>query len=347
MAKKIALLGTGGTIAGTAPSVDDAVGYTAAQISIQSLLQGVPGASELPFRVVAEQVGQIDSKDMGFALWQRLAAYIAHQLAQAEVAGVVITHGTDTLEETAFFLGQVLPHALLVKKPVVLTCAMRPATSREADGPQNLGDALRLAAYPGARGVMVVCAGQIHAALHVQKVHTARLDAFDSGDAGNWGTISAGMIQLAKTEVLTGGSQDQAQTQALVSSQLESNYSFELLPAPRDWPRVEIVMNYAGATGHTVDTWITEAQAANMSSAGISPPVRGIVVAGTGNGTVHDDLQLALVRAQAAGIRVVRCSRCTYGQVRPVPGQALAEISALSPVKARVALLLALMAPKH
>ncbi len=365
MAKKIALLGTGGTIAGTAPSAEDKVGYTAAQISIQNLLRGVPGALALPFVVEAEQVAQIDSKDMGFAVWTDLATRVAHHLTQDDVAGVVITHGTDTLEETAFFLHLALPHllwprSLLANKPVVLTCAMRPATSKEADGPQNLGDALLLAAYLGAQGVMVVCAGQIHAALHVQKIHTERLNAFDSGDAGVLGSISAGVVKMASAAASStsdatdaslasfGGSPVRVMSElyGLESRQPESSQSIWHLPAPSDWPRVEIVMNYAGASGHTVDAWVAEALTANRSNASPIPPVRGIVVAGTGNGTVHDDLQAALVRAQTAGIRVVRTTRCAYGQVQAVPGQGLAEISALTPVKARVALILALMTSK-
>ena len=142
------------------------------------MLAAIAALASLP--LVAEQVAQIDSKDMGFDIWRHLALRCAHWLAQADVAGIVITHGTDTLEETAFFLQAVLAPA----KPVVLTCAMRPATALAPDGPQNVLDAVAVAAAAGARGVVVVCAGTIHGAADVAKQHTYRLDAFSSGDAG-------------------------------------------------------------------------------------------------------------------------------------------------------------------
>ncbi len=337
MAKKLVVLGTGGTIAGTAPSADDALGYTAAQIGIESLLQGLPRASTLPFEIGSEQVAQLDSKDMGFAVWQRLAARVALHLAQTDVAGVVITHGTDTLEETAFFLHLALPRSLLAQKPVVLTCAMRPATSSEADGPQNLRDALTLAAHPGAQGVLVVCAGHIHAGQDVQKIHTDRLDAFDSGDAGPVGAIKRGIVTLSRAAPLPPEMPEQSEP-------------LHLTPLGR-WPRVEIVMNYAGATGDGVDGLTS--QPARLDADDASPsalaapirsdPLRGIVVAGTGNGTLHMDLHAALLRAQAAGIRVVRSTRCAYGHVQAVPGNPLPQISVHSPVKARIALMWALM----
>jgi L-asparaginase len=176
--KKIVILGTGGTIAGTASAAHDNIGYTAAQLGIAELLGSVAGLQKLP--LVTEQVAQIDSKDMDFDTWAQLALRCAHWLGHADVAGVVITHGTDTLEETAFFLQAVLAPA----KPLVLTCAMRPATAVAPDGPQNLLDAVAVASTAGARGVVAVCAGTIHAALDVAKQHTYRVDAFSSGDAG-------------------------------------------------------------------------------------------------------------------------------------------------------------------
>ena len=120
--KKIVVLGTGGTISGTAPTVTDNIGYTAAQLGVEQLLQAVPGLSRvLGGRVlVAEQVAQIDSKDMSFAVWQQLASRVSFHLAQTDVTGIVITHGSDTLEETAYFLHAVLPASQLASKPVVL-----------------------------------------------------------------------------------------------------------------------------------------------------------------------------------------------------------------------------------
>jgi L-asparaginase len=198
--KKIIVLGTGGTIAGTASSSADHTGYTAAQIGVQQLLGGISGLAEAlqGAELVAEQVAQIDSKDMDFATMALLTQRCAHWLGQGDVAGIVITHGTDTLEETAWFLHLALqaahPDALLAAKPVVLTCAMRPATSSEADGPRNVCYAVRVALHLEARGVLSVCAGDVHSAQQVQKVHTHALNAFSSGDAGPVAVVQGAQV---------------------------------------------------------------------------------------------------------------------------------------------------------
>jgi L-asparaginase len=325
--KIVAVLGTGGTIAGTANAgrggSDGDLSYTAAQLGIDSLLEGLPGISLSGFALQAEQLAQLDSKDMRPDVWHQLALRVAHCLARPEVSGIVITHGTDTLEETAYFLQRVLPLDGLRAKPVVLTCAMRSATSPEADGPQNLADAIHLAIEPGASGVLVVCAGHIHSALDVQKVHPFRLDAFDSGDAGPLGQVINTKVLMTKPWPVP--AQPSAHAEVL-----------DAVAARPYWPRVEIVMSHAGASGHMVDAMVAQAQ---------QPPgaaLRGIVVAGTGNGTVHRDLEAALVRAQQAGVRVWRATRCAYGAVQAVPGHDLPETTTLSPVKARIELALAL-----
>ncbi len=326
--KIVAILGTGGTIAGTARAglgeVDGNLVYSSAQLGIEALLQAVAGLAALPIELQAEQVAQIDSKDMGFDVWKVLALRVVHYLERPDCAGVVITHGTDTLEETAYFLHRVLPAALLRAKPVVITCAMRPATSLQADGPQNMLDAVRLAIEPAACGVVAVCAGQIHAALHVQKVHPYRLDAFDSGDAGPLGQVTGKKVLMAKPWPMSEQDQPAVGVPELVAIQ--------------DWPRVEIVMSHSGANGQMVDV-LTAGMSASAASC-----AKGIVVAGTGNGTVHESLKLALVRARSAGIRVWRATRCAYGAVQGVPDDVLPEVTTLSPVKARIALALALLA---
>ena len=152
-ANNIVVLGTGGTIAGTAAQAGDNVGYQAAQLSVQALLDAVPGLAQAACGPLqAEQVAQIDSKDMDVGIWRALAARCAVLLADAQVRGIVITHGTDTLAETAWLLHNLLD---TTAKPVVLTCAMRPATALAPDGPQNLLDAVTLAADPSARGVLM------------------------------------------------------------------------------------------------------------------------------------------------------------------------------------------------
>lgn len=325
--KKVVVLGTGGTIAGVAPNQCDNLGYTAAQIGVDTLLKAIPGLSQwLAGRtLVTEQVAQIDSKDMCFAVWQQLALRVSHYLAQPDVMGVVITHGTDTLEETAYFLQAVLPAHLLACKPVVLTCAMRPASSAMPDGPQNLMDALAVATTPGARGVVAVCAGTVHAALAVQKGHPYRLDAFDSGDAGPLGYVEEGVVRLVRNWPL-----------APVPI---APLAIEKIANIVNWPRVEIVMNYVGASGAMVDALVSQQASQSVGAA----PVQGLVVAGTGNGTVHHELEAALLRAQAAGVKVIVATRCASGQVLPQLGAFFPDSQGLSPVKARVALMLALL----
>lgn len=323
--KKIVVLGTGGTIAGTAARAGDNLGYSAAQLGVADLLAGVPGMADAlnGDALVAEQVAQIDSKDMSFAIWTALALRVQQHLAQDDVCGVVITHGTDTLEETAFYLHAVLPAALQLRKPVVLTCAMRPASALSPDGPQNLLDAVALARTPGACGVMAVCAGVVHGAVAVQKVHVYRTDAFSSGDVGPLGFVEEGAFRPAK-----------AWPQALSH---QASVSIEKIASLTTWPRVEIVMNYAGGSAAVVDALL-------QHPAGVAP-LRGLVVAGTGNGSLHVELIAALQRAEQAGVKVVRASRCGEGRVLPVAGSAFADSQGLSPVKARVALMLDLMSP--
>jgi L-asparaginase len=310
--RRVVVLGTGGTIAGRAASSGDNIGYTAGQVSVADLL----GEIEAPDGVAleAEQVAQVDSKDMSFDIWQQLARRCAHWLAQADVAGVVITHGTDTLEETAFFLHSVLAPS----KPVVLTCAMRPATALSPDGPQNVRDAISVAATQGARGVTVVCAGAIHSGIDIQKVHTYRLDAFASGDAGPVGYVEEGEVRRVRE--WPEGSASQA-------SKL-----FEAITV--QWPRVEIVMSHAGASGAVIDA---------LLQSGGADPVRGLVLAATGNGTLHHALEAAALKAQDVGIAVIRATRCANGRILPKTGDQLRDAGALTPVKARIALMLELL----
>ncbi|MFY3383057.1 asparaginase [Paracidovorax sp. MALMAid1276] len=315
--QKIVVLGTGGTIAGTSALAGDNIGYTAAQVGVADLLQAVPALQTLPGCTLhTEQVAQIDSKDMDESVWRTLALRCAHHLQDADVRAIVITHGTDTLEETAWFLHQVLT----ADKPVVLTCAMRPATSLTPDGPQNLLDAVAVAMTAGARGVVAVAAGEIHGARGVQKMHPYRVNAFSSGDAGPLGFVEEGTVRLL-------GGWPSNMAQALSGKAFQA---IERVAGPDQWPRVELVVSHAGARGALVDALVRDG-------------AKGLVVACTGNGTVHHALEAALLRAQAAGVRVVRSTRCPLGQVLPKPGDALPDAAGLSPVKARIALMLDLL----
>ena len=311
----VVILGTGGTIAGLSGSASDNIGYTAAQVGVDQLVAAIPSLTDAG-PVLTEQVAQIDSKDMSFGVWAQLAARVEHYLAREDVDGVVITHGTDTIEETAFFLQAVCAPT----KPVVLTCAMRPASALVPDGPQNVIDALTVARHPGASGVTVVCAGTIHSALDVQKVHTYQLNAFSSGDGGPIGFVEEGMLRLIRNWPIAPVIRAQAAIKTIAN-----------MTSLADWPRVEIVMNYADASGSLVDVLVAQG-------------VQGLVAACTGNGTLHHDLEAALMRAQAEGVRVVRATRCVNGRVLPKPGDLLPDSHGLSPVKARVALMLELLA---
>jgi L-asparaginase len=311
--RKVVVLGTGGTIAGTAATPTEHLRYASAQLGIAALVAAAPAPAGVA--VETEQVAQLDSKDMDFQTWHRLAAAAARQRARADVAGIVVTHGTDTLEETAYFLARVLGAG----KPVVLTGAMRPATSSEADGPRNLGDAVGLAAAPDARraGVVVVFDGQVHAARDVRKVHPSRLDAFASGQHGALGRVADGRIELRRPW-----------------PELGAGLGLDLLPdEPSGWPWVEIVTGTAGADGRVVDA---------LRAAGVA----GIIVASTGNGTLHARLAAALARAQEAGVAVLRSTRTLDGAVVD-DGVPFASAGDLLPVKARVELILTLLAKRR
>lgn len=312
--QKIVLLGTGGTIAGLAQGA--AAGrYRAAQKPVDQLLAGVAVPAGVTLQL--EQVAQIDSKDMDLAVWQSLLRACQSHLDRADVRGLVITHGTDTLEETAWLLLALLAP----RKPVVLTCAMRPADAPDADGPRNLADALVVAADPGASGVLAVCAGRILGAREVQKIHSARLDAFGSGEAGDLGRVQAGGVQWLR---------DRPQSQPLGV--------LDAVLAATALPRVEIVLSHAAACGATVDALVDPETAARHSA----PPVRGLVLAGTGGGTLHREVEAAAQRAQAAGVRVVRSTRCADGWLQPRADDVIPAWP-LSPVKARLALMLDLL----
>lgn len=311
--RKIVVLGTGGTIAGTSNVPGANVGYTAAQIGVAQLLAAVPGLAQAAGGVLeAEQLAQLDSKDMGFDVWTRLAQRCAALLADPAVAGIVVTHGTDTLEETAWLLHNLLD----ATKPVVLTCAMRPATALAPDGPQNLLDAVTLAAEASARGVLVVAAGVVHGAREVSKVHPLRLDAFESSDVGPLGWIEAGRVRWARG----------------CAPQAGVPLHGALVPALDGvaWPRVDIVMSHAGADGRLVDCLV-------------HGQVQGIVAAATGDGTLHHALEAALARAAAAGVQVRVASRCPQGRMVSLRDAPWRDADGLSPVKARVSLLLELM----
>lgn len=337
LASKIIIAGTGGTIAGRAATAADNVGYQAGALGVGDVLRTLPSEAMgwlagHGVDVEWEDLAQVDSKDMGPAVWTQVLRRVVGWLADPAVRAVVLTHGTDTIEETAWMLAALLD----TSKPVVMTCAMRPATALVPDGPQNLLDALTVACDAQARGVCVVAAGSVHAAQWVQKVHPYQLDPFSSGDGGVLARVEEGQVRwFAKNEQIS-------HLSLLEYRLIAMEY---ILRGDRAWPRVELVFSHAGATGHGVDALCAPRD-------GVAP-VRGLVVAGTGNGTVHHELERALRRANEQGVVVWRCSRCVNGQVVPGGGQRDAASGGqapqqwpsvpLSPFKARLAMVLHLM----
>ncbi len=307
----VLVLGTGGTIAGVAPSANTATGagYTAGVLGVDQLLASAPGVQQQA-RLEFTQLCNIDSKDAGPDLWLDLARAVRAWRERPGSAGCVITHGSDTLEESAYALDCLLEPG----SPVVLTAAMLPAAALSADGPRNLFDAVRVAGDPAAagRGVLCVAHGRVHAARDVSKQHPARIDAFGSGERGPLGFIGAGGLRFTREQ--PGGAQPA--------------FAFRSLPA-RDasWPRVELVCSHAGADGEMV-----RALLAASASGTLRPKLHGLVVLGTGGGTVHEQLQAALDQAVEAGVRV---------QVVPRTGPCEGgEFDGLNAAKVRVRLLL-------
>lgn len=318
---KLVILGTGGTIAGRADSQSQGVGYKAGQITVQSLLEAVPDLEQQALGPVqTQQIAQVDSKDMDWPVWRALLQACAQALEDADTRAVVITHGTDTLEETAWLLHSLLP----ATKPIVLTCAMRPATALLADGPQNLRDAVTVAARGGRSGVWVVAGGEVHAGSQVQKVHPYRLQAMRSVEGGPQALVEEGRVRWLVPDAPSAPS-----ARPVVPAPTPSG-----LLALDELPWVEVVFSGALARASGVDALV---------AAG----VRGIVVAGTGNATVHEGVEAALERARDKGVWIWRGTRCAEGL--PVASSlalspAEADLAQLPVAKARIAMMLALAA---
>jgi L-asparaginase len=311
----VVILGTGGTIAGTGSDPDQPWRYQAAQRSVAQLISAVP---ELGAHAIeAVQVAQIDSKDMGWAVWRAIGEALDQHLRRPDVLGVVLTHGTDTLEETAYLLHRLLGAC----KPVVLTAAMRPATATDADGPRNLLDAVavvRAAAERGLHGVLVVMAGRVWSGAHVRKAHSCALDAFDGGGHAPLAEIDeAGAVRFSPLPWPEPGAA-----------------GLDRLAAVRP-PRVELVFSHADADGWVVDAMLAHGNQADL--------LAGLVVACTGHGTVHLGLAAALERAESQGVTVRLSSRVARGGVQSREGDRWPACGDLTPAQARVALLVDLL----
>lgn len=277
----LALVGTGGTIAGagTAPEGGMSAAYQSAVVGADALVAGVPALARLA-ELRAEQLLQIDSADFTDALLLRLARRVAELCARDDVDGVVITHGTDTMEESAYFLHLTVRSP----KPIVLTGAMRPATALAADGPANLLHAVAVAAHPSSagRGVLVVMNEEIHSARDVAKVHAARLDAFASPH-GPLGLVAEGAPRWYR-----------ALTRPHTTA---SDFDIAALDA---LPLVGVVTSHGNMRAEIHDAWVQLG-------------ARAIVHAGFGGGTVPDYLKASLAALRARGVLLVRASRTGAG----------------------------------
>jgi len=310
----VTILATGGTIAGTGATSTTTVGYAVATVAVQALIDAVP-ALKVVANVHGEQVFQIASENMTCGHWLKLAGRVNELLARDDVDGIVITHGTDTLEETAYFLNLVIKS----DKPVVLIGAMRPSTAISADGPMNLFNAVSLAGSHEAvgRGVLVCMNDQINGARDVTKTDTSNLDTFRSRELGFLGFMQAGKPTFYRSTTRRHTTQTEFDVHEV-----------------KELPKVGVVYGYADYGRIAIDAFV---------SAG----VKGIVHAGVGNGSISNEARQALIEARAKGIVVVRASRVGGGAVArngEANDDALDFVVAdnLNPQKARILLALAL-----
>ncbi|HEY5754276.1 MAG TPA: asparaginase [Steroidobacter sp.] len=313
--KNVRLLATGGTIAGAGEG--SSASYRAGVVPINDIVRAVPGLAEIA-KVSAEQVANVGSYDMDEAVWLKLLGRVQAALSDPAISGVVITHGTDTLEETAYFLSLVTPSA----KPIVLIGSMRPSTATSADGPQNLMDAVRVASSDQARnrGAVVVMNDTIFDPAAVTKQDVRRVNAFGAPSRGPIG------------DVLNDSPRFFADAGA-------RNAAFPIVS--KTLPRVAIAYAYAGVQGDDIRAAVGGAKA--------------LVIAGVGAGSFSASARQAVKELTSKGIPVIRTARQGSGDVWINPpsmgdlsDEALQTVAGreLTPAKARILLMLALQTPR-
>jgi L-asparaginase len=310
----IAVLATGGTIAGAA-ATDVQAGYTSGQLGVDQLINAVPQAKKLA-TLKGEQISNIGSQDMNDEVWLKLANRVNELADMSSVNGIVITHGTDTIEETAYFLNLVAK----TNKPIVLTGSMRPATALSADGPLNFYNAVAVAASRDAagRGVLVVLNDWIHGAASLTKTSTTAVQTFMSPLNGLIGTVAYGTIEFNRGPIGRNTS--------------KSEFSLKGVTA---LPRVDIIMAHENMDGALIN-------------AAVAGGAKGIVIAGVGNGNMTKSALDALAAQAKKGIICVRASRVATGRVErnvEVEDDKLGFVASgdNNPQKARVLLRLALL----
>lgn len=307
----IAILATGGTIAGTGSSATETTGYKSGELAIETLIDAVPEMKEIA-NISGEQIVNVDSTDITNEVLIKLGKRINELLSSDDIDGIVVTHGTDTMEETAYFLN------LVVKsdKPVVLTGSMRPATAMSADGPFNLYNAVLLASDKSSKGkgVLVAMNDRIASARNVTKTNTTTTDTFKSPENGDLGAIVGGKpyyynepARLHTTKTVF----DISKIDAL--------------------PKVDIIYGYQNNPTYMYD-------------AAVKNGAEGIVVAAPGDGTLSGKAMEGVQDAMKNGVVVVRSSRTGSGTVSPKEGFITSD--SLNPQKARILLMLALTETK-
>ena len=307
------ILATGGTIAGQGVS-STKTNYHAGGVAIQTLIDAVPAMTEIA-NITGEQVVNIGSQDMTVNVWLTLANRINELLADPSVDGIVVTHGTDTMEETAYFLNLTV-HS---NKPVVLTGAMRASTAISADGPLNLYNAVVTAAAPESvgKGVLVVMNGIILDAHATVKMNTIDVQTFQAPNSGPLGYIFNSKVFYNDVTV-----------------KKHTDQSVFDVTGLKELPKVGIVYSYADIDADVMKPFLDGGY-------------KGIVHAGLGNGNYHKNLFPTLLEARKKGILVVRSSRCPTGpttldnEVDDAAYQFVAS-QELNPQKARILLMLAL-----
>jgi L-asparaginase len=312
--KNIVILATGGTIAGAAASGTQAA-YTSGAVTIDAMIAAVPGIKDMA-NIKGEQISNVGSQDMSFEIMLKLAKRINELMKRSDLDGIVVTHGTDTMEETAFFLNLVVRG----DKPVVMVGSMRPSTAVSADGPLNLYNAVGVAVDPNAkgRGVLVVMNDWIHAAHSLTKTSTTAIQTFMSPLRGIVGVANYGKNDFYNTPTWK-------HTRA---SEFDISGVDKL-------PRVDIVFACADMPPDLID-------------ASVANGAKGIVIAGVGNGNMNKASLEAAANAVKKGVVVVRSSRVPTGAVGrnvEVNDDELGFIASdeLNPQKARLLLSLALL----
>lgn len=277
----IKILATGGTIAGAQPSKTD-YGYKSGAFKVEDLIAAVPGMKDMA-NITGEQVVNIGSQDMNDEVWLKLAKRINEVAKDGDIDAIVVTHGTDTLEETSFFIDLVSK----TEKPIVFVGSMRPATAVGADGPANLYNAVAVAADPKAkgRGSLVVLNDSIHDARNVVKTNTTNVETFKSLNRGPEGLVTTGKVQWLDKP----------------GEKPKHKGEFDVAKLSK-LPRVDVLYAHANMSP-------------DLIKAAVANGAKGLVIAGAGDGNMTKPAQDELARVAKQGILVVRSTRLPEGIV--------------------------------